>query len=202
MEKKKIILVILVAVLAIVGFGIKVWDKENQEEVVLDSDKFSQDYTKVSEDNVYVFRTIDEITKILENGTGVVFLGFPECPWCQSYVVYLNEVAKEVGVEKIYYYNILEDRKENTAEYQKIVSLLSDYLQYDEEGNKRVYVPAVIFVKNGEIVGFDDETSLDTKGFDTPEEYWTEDEVDDLKSRLKDAMENVKVKACTDCNLE
>lgn len=202
MEKKKIILVILVAVLAIVGFGIKVWDKENQEEVVLDSDKFSQDYTKVSEDNVYVFRTIDEITKILENGTGVVFLGFPECPWCQSYVVYLNEVAKEVGVEKIYYYNILDDRKENTAEYQKIVSLLSDYLQYDEEGNKRVYVPAVIFVKNGEIVGFDDETSLDTKGFDTPEEYWTEDEVDDLKSRLKDAMENVKVKACTDCNLE
>ena len=98
-------------------------------------------------------------------------LGFPECPWCQRYVVYLNEVSKDIGIEKIYYYNILEDRKNNTDTYKKIVSLIGDYLQYDEEGNKKIYVPAVIGVNKGEIVGFDDETSYDTKGFETPQEY-------------------------------
>ena len=48
-----------------------------------------------------------EIIKIMKNGTGVVYLGFPECPWCQSYVKMLNEVAKDVGIEKIYYYNVV-----------------------------------------------------------------------------------------------
>ena len=97
----------------------------------------------------------------------------------------LNEAAKENNVSKIYYKNILNERKENTQDYQKIVGLLSDYLQYDEEGNKRVYVPAVIVVNNGVIVGFDDETAWDTKGFKMPAEYWKERDLDDFKTKLK-----------------
>ena len=112
----------------------------------------------------------------------------------------LNEVADIEGLEKIYYFNILEDRKNNTKEYQKIVDILHDYLQYDEEGNKRIYVPAVIFVSKGEIVGFDDETSYDTKGFEKPEEYWNEEEVTDLKHKLTENMNKVLDNKCTDCN--
>ena len=33
----------------------------------------------------------------------------------------------------------------------EIVNILKFYLQYDEEGIKRVYVPAIIAVKEGEI---------------------------------------------------
>ena len=165
-----------------------------------DGEKFAKEYNTVDENNYFVYRNIDEITKILENGTGVVYLGFPECPWCQAYVPMLNEVADIEGLEKIYYFNILEDRKNNTKEYQKIVDILHDYLQYDEEGNKRIYVPAVIFVSKGEIVGFDDETSYDTKGFEKPEEYWNEEEVTDLKHKLTENMNKVLDNKCTDCN--
>ena len=49
--------------------------------------------------------SIISIVKILEHGTGVVYLGFPECPWCQAYVPMLNEVADIEGLEKIYYFN-------------------------------------------------------------------------------------------------
>jgi len=190
MKKKLLFIIPILFVFLLVGC--------KKEET--DAQKFAKEYTTVTEDNYFVYRDIEEIIKILEHGTGVVYLGFPECPWCQSYVKTLNEVADIEGLEKIYYFNILEDRKNNTEEYQKIVSILNDYLQYDDEGNKRIYVPAVISVSEGEIVGFDDETAYDTKGFDNPEDYWTEEEISDLKTKLTDMINEVLDNKCTDCN--
>lgn len=202
MKKNNIIVLIisiLIIILVVVGIVFMINKKEEHNEIT-DGEKFSQEYTELDQDNVYVFRSIDEIINILEKGTGIVYLGFPECQWCQRYVKYLNEVAKEMGLEKIYYYNIREDRNNNTEKYLKIVSILEDYLQNDEEGNKRIYVPSVIAVKKGEIVGFDDETSWDTKGFSNPDEYWSEAEVKDLKEKLETMIADTGSNICTECN--
>ena len=154
----------------------------------------------MTSDNVFLYRNASEIIRILENGTGVVYLGFPECKWCQKYVTYLDEVAKENDITRIYYFNIYDARANNTEEYQQIVSLLEEYLAYDEEGNKRVFVPAVVVVDGGEIVGFDDETSLDTHDLDDPEEYWTEEEVNDLMDKLATMFDYVNDGICSECN--
>ena len=191
--KKKILLIIPI-IFAILLTGC------TKEEKQTDAKKFAEEYTQITDDNYFVYRTSEEIIKILENGTGVVYLGFPECPWCQSYVKMLNEVADMEGLEKIYYLKILEDRKNNTKDYQKIVDILKEYLQYDDEGNKRIYVPAVIVVSKGEIVGFNDETSYDTKGLEKPEDYWNEEEISDLKNNLTDMIIKVLDNRCTDCN--
>lgn len=203
MKNKGIIItmgIIIVALIAVVVFLLvrdNNEDNSNNNEVT-DAEKFSQEYTLVPDDNVFVYSSVDEIIDILENGTGVVYLGFPECQWCDQYVVYLNEVAKENGISEIHYYNIREDRSNNSENYQRIVALLEDYLEDDEEGNPRIYVPAVIFMNNGEIVGFDDETSLDTDGATSPSEYWTDERVADLKTRLSDYADMANI--CVDCN--
>lgn len=165
-----------------------------------DAERFAKEYD-FTVNNVFVYRNLDEINKILENGTGVVYLGFPECPWCRGYIPYLNEVAINEHLDKIYYFNILNDRKNNTSGYKKTVQLLNDYLKYDNEGNKRIYVPAVIAVNNGKIVGFDDESSFDTKGYETPEEYWKNEDLDGLKKRLSDMINASFPSYCTSgCN--
>ena len=165
-----------------------------------DAERFAKEYD-FTVNNVFVYRNLDEINKILENGTGVVYLGFPECPWCRGYIPYLNEVAINEHLDKIYYFNILNDRKNNTSGYKKTVQLLNDYLKYDNEGNKRIYVPAVIAVNNGKIVGFDDESSIDTKGYETPEEYWKNEDLDGLKKRLSDMIKASFPSYCTSgCN--
>ena len=196
--KKISIVVVLSAILIMLSIF------NRKEEIVKEKEEknFSNEYSQVSSDNPFVYKNIDEIIKIMENGTGVVYLGFPECPWCQAYVKYLDEVAKEVGIEKIYYFNISKDRKDNTAEYQKIVSILDEYLQYDGEGNKRIYVPNVSFHVDGKVIGVDYETSLDTHGLEKPSEYWTEEEVNDLKARLTGYMTTVynSETSCTKCN--
>lgn len=174
--------------------------KKVKENKPIYNEKFSKEYTELTKENVYVYKEIDEVIKILEHGTGLVYLGFPECPWCQRYVVYLNEVAKEEGLEKIYYYNIKEDREKNTDNYQKLVSILEENLQYDQEGNRRIYAPSIIAVRGGKIVGFDDETAYDTKGHKTPDDYWNNEEIKDLKKKLTAMIKKVNVSMCTDCN--
>ena len=113
----------------------------------------------------------------------------------------MNEVAIKSKLDKIYYFKILKDRKNNTDNYKKTVELLKDYLKYDDEGNKRIYVPAVIAVNKGKIVGFDDETSYDTKGYENPEDYWKNEDLDGLKNRLSKMINDVSFDYCTtDCN--
>ena len=155
-----------------------------KQPVVSDAEKFSAEYTSVEEDNLFVFKTNEEIIEILEHGTGVVFLGFPSCPWCQAYAPMLNNLAKEAGIDTIYYRNILEDRQNGTEGYQKIVEILGANLQFDEEGNRRIYVPNTVFIKDGVIIGNDFETSLDTLGAETPEDYWTEERISAFNSRI------------------
>lgn len=196
MKKKIILILTLILIISLIIIGVIILNKDSKT----DSEKFSEEYTSVPVDNVFVYRNADEIINILEKGTGIVYLGFPECPWCQKYVVYLNEVAKKMGVEKIYYFNILNDRKNNTKEYQKIVSLLENYLDNDEEGNPRVFVPDVTFVVKGKIVGHDNETSQVSEEDGTPDEYWDKEKVSFLKTRLSGLINEVLGNSCNSCN--
>lgn len=214
MKKNSIIIIVLIVVLGL-GIGgfflLKDKDEEKEKEkepnnnaveTLTDAQRFAKEYSGVNEDNVFVYKNVDEIIKIMENGTGVVYLGYPECPWCGEYVKYLNEVAKEVGIEKIYYGNTKKIKEEDMDKYHKLITLLSGHLQHNDEGEEWIYVPNVSFHIDGKIVGNDYETSKDTHGLKDPKEYWTEKEIKDLKKNLKKPMEKVQeaLSVCTDCN--
>ncbi len=198
--KKKNILILLGVVILVILIISSYFIFFKKDKNITDAEKFAKEYTKLSSDNVFTYKSLKEVNKILEKGTGVVYLGFPECPWCQEYVKYVNEVAKKVGLDKVYYFNIREDRTNNTEDYQTTIKLLRDYLPTDEEGNPRVYVPLIAVIQNGKVVITDYETAQDTKGYDTPEEYWANEDLDALKTRLEKAFNTVKSNVCTDCN--
>lgn len=145
------------------------------------------DYENVPEENMFYTKDSDSLLKLLQHGTGVIFLGFKECPWCQAYAPYLNEVSEEHNLS-ILYYDILEDRKENTEFYQELVEILSsqgtDIVGYDNDGNERIYVPLVIYVVRGEIIGYDGESNQLSTDDISPEDYWTEEKITALKEKL------------------
>ena len=196
--KKKMIIGIIIVILII--FTYCIIKKINKKPS--DSERFAQEYTQVTENNVFVYKDVDSIIKIMEHGTGIVYLGYPECKWCQAYTKYLNEVAQEVGIGKIYYCNSKQIKETNMDKYYEIVNILEDYLEYNDEGNKWIYVPNVSFHINGKIIGTDNETAKDTHNLKTPEEYWTEEEVSELKNKLKNYMQEIKEanNMCTECN--
>ena len=172
-----------------------VWKKVvNKDSKVPDNVRFSKDYTQVSEDNIYKFASKEEVLAAFEAEKAVVFFGFPECKWCQAYVKYLNDIAKEYGVNQILYYNIKYDRNKNTEFYKKIQEIAKDYLLQDEEGNPRVYVPDVYFIKDGKIVGHNNDTSTISKM--ELEEYYTKENTEALQNKLNSLFKEIS--SCND----
>ena len=140
------------------------------KENITDSERFYKEYNQTPVDNVYKYVTINEAIELFKSDEAVIYFGFKECKWCQSYAPVLDTYAKENNIETVYYCDIKEDRKKNTEEYQQLVKILSSYLHEDENGNKRIYVPDVYFVKAGKIVGHNNDTSLE-QGSDVAEYY-------------------------------
>ena len=163
----------------------------------------SDEYTGLEKDNAFYYLDKENVQTFIEHGTGVLFLGFPECQWCQAYVPQLNEVLQENDM-KAAYYNIYTDKKEDRDFYDKIASLLKDqngkeFFSYDNDGKQVIYMPLVLFIENGKIVAYDNETSTEDASVITPDKYWTDAKMADLHDRLSSyAAENKAAQAEND----
>ena len=89
-------------------------------------------------------------------------------------------------------------RNNNTEKYQKIVSLLSDKLLADDNGQKRVFVPDVSFVKNGKILFHDNETSVIDSNI-SPDEYWNDNNIRVFKAKMTSYISDY-TGTCSTCN--
>lgn len=164
------------------------------KENITDGEKFYRQYNQVPVDNVFKYTTAKEAIELFKADQAVIFFGFEECKWCQSYAPMLNEYAKSNNIKTIYYVDIKEDRANNSKEYQDLVTLLSSYLSSDDNGNKRIYVPDVYFVQDGKIVGHNNDTSLEV-GADVERYY--EEKGEALKKKI-DELFNKLEKTCDD----
>lgn len=195
---KKKVSIFLIIIIAFVG-TILIYEHFDKSKVNTTSDtKFSDEYTLVSKNNVFVYSTIDEVANMLENGTGIIFMAYPECPWCQYYAKYLNEVALENNIKEIYYLDIRKDRQINSSKYTKIVKLLGSELYSDDSGKAKVYAPDLTFVKNGKIITHDNETSIVKYGM-KESDYWTIDVINDFKNKITNYIREYDT-ACSTCN--
>lgn len=159
MNKKKLMVVIdilLGAILVgIMTFGIYQYLKS-------DGEKFKAEYEALNNENVNInisknnpikYATLDEVFDIIQNKTGVIYFGFPGCPWCRNMIPVLFEAAKNNNIDTIYYFNPRNVKKSDNDEYNKLKEILNEYLFEDENGQKVLYVPDVYFIKDGKIVG-------------------------------------------------
>lgn len=179
MKKAKILGIVFIAVIG----ALLIYKYCKPPATVKVNNNFNNEYNLIDENNVFVYKSIDDILITLDKGTGIIFLGFPECSWCQNYVKYLNDVAVSKNIDIIYYYNFKSIRESNTEKYKKLVSRLGDYLFLDDTGSYRLYAPTLVIVKEGKILSFDNETSLMTNPI-LPNEYWTEEKINSFKEKI------------------
>lgn len=171
---------IIVAIFLLVGVG-AVWISQSTDQPqessqsVSESVAFHEEYPGVSEDNRFVYSTGDEVLELFENGTGMVFLGFKECPWCQGLAPRVDEAAKAEDIEKIHYLDIRQARAQNDEIYQQLVDILEPYLAKDENGQPHIFVPDVSVVRNGEIIDRYEQEPADEGEQVTVDTYWTDE---------------------------
>lgn len=167
--------IVFVGIITIVICGWYIWSRSHVPASPQPSDaaRFKAAYSRVANDNRFVFASADEVLEKFESGSGLIFLGFQQCPWCQQLAPLVDDAAKAEGLDKIYYLDIRHARETNDATYKKLVEKLKPHLRTDENGQPRVYVPDVTALKDGRVVGhFLQETTADGEKA-TPDTYWT-----------------------------
>jgi rhodanese domain protein len=170
-----LLVAVVVGVIAIVICGWYIWSRSQTPPSPQPSDaaRFKAAYSRVANDNRFVFASPGEVLEKFESGSGLIFLGFQQCPWCQQLAPLVDDAAKAEGLDKIYYLDIRHARETNDATYKKLVEKLKPHLRTDENGQPRVYVPDVTALKGGHIVGhFLQETTTDGEKA-TADMYWT-----------------------------
>ncbi len=199
---KKIVLVVLglVAIFALAGC----------------KDDFMKDYEQLDDrDHIFVEKTADEIFEAAENKEHfILYLGFPECPWCQSLVPVLNEAAKDMDKPEVWYYNIKEDRAALNETYLKMVELVGLQRPTVENGKvvgehagknengvagvNRIAVPFTAVMNSGKIEYFPDISwpkNVDSK---TGEEFDLFENDTDLVTVTKDGQVYMRVRDTKD----
>jgi predicted bacteriocin transport accessory protein len=97
--------------------------------------------------------TFMESTRLFsEKGSGILYFGYNDCPWCERAVPVLNEAALETGVT-VYYVDIYGPFQPTKAQFEELLGYIESTLIEDDKGEKAFFVPAVIGIKNGEITG-------------------------------------------------
>jgi len=239
-DKKIFLGIILLLLVFMVFVGIiafrdkKIEDDNKPTSVSEDAIKFKEEYeslngvvnesngkkTKelsISTTNPVDILTEEETISLLEDGTGILYLGFPECPWCRSMLPVLLNTLDNTSIDKLYYLNIYELRsvlelnkknkvevvRKGTDSYYKMLELMDEYLEpyyltsEDDKKidtkEKRIYAPTVVAIKDGEIKGIHVSTIDSQKD---PYKNLTKKQENELSSIFMDLINEVYDVSC------
>lgn len=170
MFKSKTQMVIYIIIFCLLIYAFIYLGKKEYKVELPDNEKFSSMFSMVSTDNVFKIVNATEARMVSRGAKGIVLFG-TENEWVNYYAYIVNKIAKEVGVEEIYYYDFTKNRKDNNGTYEDIVKDLSNYVTYNDKGVAEIYAPSLLVVSKDEVLLFDSDTSF-IKGKTTPSTYW------------------------------
>ena len=131
---------------------------------------------------VFMKSDMKTVGKKVENGENfALFIGHENCEWCRKAVPVLKQAADDLGTT-VEYVDISDDSTWRTEDqkkgYDTFIEMVSDRLETDEDGEKALYVPFVVFFRNGKVV----DSHISTLDNDTSD---AEELTDEQKGQLK-----------------
>jgi len=195
MKKKGIFKSKTEMIVTIILFCVFMWGfiyfgtKDYQKNEISDSEKFVSEHKEANSDNVFTYINSSDAYTYIHNDDVLLFIGIRNSDWVSYYGNVLNDVAKELGIESIYYYDITDDRASGNGAYESIVHYLKDYVTYLDDGKANLYGPTLLIKKDGIITYFDDDTAF-MQGLITAGDYWTNYQINLKKTTLKVALED------------
>lgn len=184
--KNKTQMVIYIILFCLLIYGFIYLGKKDYKVKVSDNERFSSEFSLVSKDNVFKYVNATDARMVAKGAKGIVLFGTNN-DWVNYYVYIVDKVAKEVGIEEIYYYDFIKNRKDNNGTYEDIVKTLSNYVTYNDKGVAEIYAPSLLVVSNDKVILFDSETSF-VKGDILPNAYWNSEKIAEKENQIREAF--------------
>lgn len=132
-------------------------------------------------DHQFIQKNMEDIFQLLENkGSGILYFGFPLCPWCDEALPIMNSEAKKIN-EKILYVQTRDMEREllyTPEDRETLISYIGDSMDEDTDGNLQLFVPYVVVLKDGKVLS----SHIGTVGdYDAHERSMTDSEQEELR---------------------
>lgn len=184
--KNKTQMVIYIILFCLLIYGFIYFGKKDYKVKVSDNERFASEFSLVSKDNVFKYVNATDARMVAKGAKGIVLFGTNN-DWVNYYAYIVDKVAKEVGIEEIYYYDFIKNRKDNNGTYEDIVKTLSNYVTYNDKGVAEIYAPSLLVVSNDKVILFDSETSF-VKGDILPNAYWNSEKIAEKENQIREAF--------------
>lgn len=184
--KNKTQMVIYIILFCLLIYGFIYFGKKDYKVKVSDNERFASEFSLVSKDNVFKYVNATDARMVAKGAKGIVLFGTNN-DWVNYYAYIVDKVAKEVGIEEIYYYDFIKNRKDNNGTYEDIVKTLSNYVTYNDKGVAEIYAPSLLVVSNDKVILFDSETSF-VKGDILPNAYWNSEKIAEKENEIREAF--------------
>lgn len=159
------IVIFIGLLLGFIYFG----SKEYKSKVVIEVNE--NETIKFDAENIYTTINASDALNYIKGKNVIILFGIND-DMTLRYGNLLNNIAKDNGIEEIYYYDVEKNRKDNNASYRSVVEYLSNYVTYFESKTSDIFGPTLLIKSNDLIIYYDDSASV-TKGLYTPDEYFT-----------------------------
>lgn len=194
---------------------------ESLNDTVRESDGSNYNNVDIPLDNPIKYISADEASEIIKNKSGIILMGANWCPWCRNAIEVLIDSAKENNLDTIYYVDmntvrnvwtvqdgeLVKTQEEGEGYYnllETLDSVLGDdnYIVTDDDGNeydtgeKRIYMPMVVAVKDGNII----DTHVGTVTLDegqTKYDKLTDSQYQELKDIYNTFIKSISNSTCS-----
>ena len=169
--KKKVVLVLLLIVCIFILISKRDYKNLKKEY----EDLNNKNYIKVTipNDNQIEYSNFNGLKKIIKE-TGVIYIGSYENQASRDSIKPLLEAIDDTGIDKIYYIDIKEIKKEN---YKKLLN------------QKEVYIPSLITIKEGKMLDIISKKTIKNKNY----KKMTKKEQRKLKEKYMEAIKKIQM---------
>lgn len=152
-----------------------------------DGERFNGDYDEIPRNNPFIYLNSTELIELLNNGSGIVFMGNKENIWSKSYAKYLYEIASDIDVEKIYYYDVKKVKLLKNRNYYNIIKALEGKLIETDDSVNNLFSPSLYIIKDGEVVFYDNTTAVVNNDLEV-DTYWNSSNIYKFKEKIITAI--------------
>lgn len=138
-----------------------------------DKDKTAKisDYYQDIDNKYYEVIRGKKLISLLKEGNHLILIGNQKSEYSKKYIQELTIVLEELNIDKVYYYDLINDKAQANSNYYEIIDLLEGHLTTTDSSEKNLLAPSFYIVDNGEVKYYNIET-VAMKNTDTIESYW------------------------------
>ncbi|MBR0138130.1 MAG: hypothetical protein IJM15_06955 [Erysipelotrichaceae bacterium] len=174
-----------------------------------DSEGVSYLQIEINGNNTVRYCDYEKIVEAIDNGTHLVYLGWPHCPWCRSMLPVLIEAVNEYKGVYIYYFSVYDLRSsyEKDSEssdgqkYKRIADMLKEQAtSFYDDGTAKLTASNVYFIREGELIAVHNRTvSSHLDPYEPLMDYQKKELKDEFSVLLEELVKDIPIGCLDDC---